>query len=66
MCGLENTCFLEKCPFIWAHFNVDSEDKKKITFCYYPQFGNKGAVLINESALYSLVLRSDMPKAKKI
>lgn len=45
--------------------HVDSEDKKKITFCYYPELGNKGAVLINESGLYSLVLKSKMPKAKQ-
>ena len=45
--------------------HVDEEDKKKIAFSDYPQFGNKGAVLINESGLYSLVLRSKLPGAKK-
>lgn len=45
--------------------HVDEEDKKKIVFSDYPQFGNKGAVLINESGLYSLVLRSKLPGAKK-
>ena len=45
--------------------HVDEDDKKKIAFSYYPQFGNKGAVLINESGLYSLILRSNLPKAKK-
>ena len=45
--------------------HVDEEDKKKIAFSDYPQFGNKGAVLINESGLYSLVLSSKLPGAKK-
>ena len=45
--------------------HVDEEDKKKIAFHDYPELGNKGAVLINESGLYSLILRSDMPKAKQ-
>lgn len=45
--------------------HVDDEDKKKIAYRDYPQFGNKGAVLINESGLYSLILRSDLPTAKK-
>lgn len=45
--------------------HVDEEDKKKIAFSDYPQFGNKGAVLINESGLYSLILRSNLPKAKE-
>ena len=45
--------------------HVDEDDKKKIAFSDYPQFGNKGAVLINESGLYSLILRSNLPKAKK-
>lgn len=46
--------------------HVDEEDKKKIAFSDYPQFGNKGAILINESGLYSLVLSSKLPGAKKI
>ena len=46
--------------------HVNQEDKKKIAFSDYPQFGNKGAVLINWSGLYSLVLRSKLPSAKKI
>lgn len=45
--------------------HVDEDDKKKIAFSDYPQFGNKGAVLINESGLYSLILRSNLPKAKE-
>lgn len=45
--------------------HVDSEDKKKIAYCDYPEFGNKGAVLINESGLYSLILSSKLPTAKK-
>lgn len=50
--------------------HVDDEDKKQIA--YYDlqklglnDFGTKGGVLINESGFYSLILRSDMPKAKK-
>ena len=50
--------------------HVDEEDKKQIA--YYDlqklglnDFGTKGGVLINESGFYSLILRSDMPKAKK-
>ena len=42
--------------------HVDEDDKKKIAFSDYPQFGNKGAVLINESGLYSLILRSNLPE----
>ncbi len=45
--------------------HVDEDDKKKIAFSDYPQFGNKGAVLINESGLYSLILSSKLPTAKK-
>ena len=45
--------------------HVDDEDKKKIAYRDYPQFGNKGAVLINESGLYSLILRSNLPSATK-
>ena len=45
--------------------HVDSEDKKKIAYCDYPEFGNKGAVLINESGLYSLIFSSKLPTAKK-
>lgn len=45
--------------------HVDEEDKKKIAYCDYPEFGNKGAVLINESGLYSLILSSKLPTAKK-
>lgn len=45
--------------------HVDEEDKKKIAFSDYPQFGNKGAVLINESGLYSLILSSKLSNAKK-
>ena len=50
--------------------HVDEEDKKQIA--YYDlqklglnDFGTKGGVLINESGLYSLVLRSKLPGAKK-
>lgn len=50
--------------------HVDEDDKKQIA--YYDlqklglnDFGTKGGVLINESGFYSLILRSDMPKAKK-
>ena len=50
--------------------HVDEEDKKQIA--YYDlqklglnDFGTKGGVLINESGFYSLILRSDMPKAKQ-
>ena len=45
--------------------HVDSDDTKKIAYCDYPEFGNKGAVLINESGLYSLILSSKLPTAKK-
>lgn len=44
--------------------HVDEEDKKKIVYSDYPQFGNKGAILINESGFYSLVLGSKLPSAK--
>lgn len=50
--------------------HVDEEDKKQIA--YYDlqklglnDFGTKGGVLINESGLYSLVLSSKLPGAKK-
>lgn len=50
--------------------HVDEEDKKQIA--YYDlqklglnDFGTKGGVLINESGFYSLILRSEMPKAKQ-
>ena len=44
--------------------HVDEEDKKKIVYSDYPQFGNKGAILINESGFYSLVMGSKLPNAK--
>jgi len=50
--------------------HVDEEDKKQIAYYNLQKlglndFGTKGGVLINESGFYSLILRSDMPKAKK-
>lgn len=45
--------------------HVDEEDKKKIAFYDYPKFGNKGAVLINESGIYSLIFSSKLPSAKE-
>lgn len=50
--------------------HVDEEDKKQIAYHDLKKiglndFGTKGGVLINESGLYSLVLRSKLPAAKK-
>ena len=50
--------------------HVDEEDKKQIAYhdlqtLGLNDFGTKGGWLINESGLYSLILRSDMPKAKQ-
>lgn len=47
--------------------DVDEEDKKQIAYhdlqtLGLNDFGTKGGWLINESGLYSLILRSDMPK----
>ena len=48
--------------------HVDDEDKMQIAKCdlkNYNDIGTKGAIAINESGLYSLVLRSKLPDAKK-
>ena len=50
--------------------HVDEEDKKQIAYrdlqtLGLNDFGTKGGWLINESGFYSLILRSDMPKAKQ-
>lgn len=44
--------------------HVDNEDKK-LNDKTSSSFGQRGATLINESGLYSLVLSSKMPKAKE-
>lgn len=44
--------------------HVDDEDKK-LNDKSSPSFGQRGATLINESGLYSLVLSSKLPQAKK-
>ena len=43
--------------------HVDEEDKN--TVAIYDGIGNPNKVLINESGLYSLILRSDLPSATK-
>lgn len=43
--------------------HVDDEDKN--TVAIYDGIGNPNKVIINESGLYSLVLRSKLPEAKK-
>lgn len=43
--------------------HVDEEDKN--TVAIYDGIGNPNKVIINESGLYSLVLRSKLPEAKK-
>ncbi len=50
--------------------HVDKEDKLQIAFCDLQkigltEFGTKGIHLINESGLYSLILSSKLPNAKK-
>lgn len=50
--------------------HVDEEDKRQIAYhdlqtLGLNDFGTKGGWLINESGFYSLILRSDMPKAKQ-
>lgn len=50
--------------------HVDDEDKKQIAYHDLQKlglndFGTKGGWVINESGLYSLILRSDMPTAKQ-
>ena len=44
--------------------HVDEEDKLKERIVTSGQ--NRETTLVNESGFYSLILRSDMPKAKKI
>lgn len=44
--------------------HVDDEDKK-FNDKTSPSFGQRGATLINESGLYSLILSSKLPNAKK-
>ncbi len=44
--------------------HVDDEDKK-LNDKTSPSFGQRGATLINESGLYSLILSSNLPNAKK-
>lgn len=44
--------------------HVDNEDKK-LNDKTSPSFGQRGATLINESDLYSLILSSKLPKAKE-
>lgn len=44
--------------------HVDKEDKK-LNDKTSPSFGQRGATLINESGLYSLILSSKLPAAKK-
>lgn len=44
--------------------HVDDEDKK-LNDKTSPSFGQRGATLINESGLYSLILSSKLPTAKK-
>lgn len=44
--------------------HVDSEDKK-LNDKTSPSFGQRGATLINESGLYSLILLSKLPSAKR-
>ena len=43
--------------------HVDNEDKK-LNDKTSSSFGQRGATLINESGLYSLILSSKMPRAK--
>ena len=43
--------------------HIDQEDKN--TVAIHDGKGNPNKTIINESGLYSLVLRSDMPKAKQ-
>lgn len=48
--------------------HVDEEDKMQIAkydLQNYKDIGTKGAVVINESGLYSLILSSKLPNAKK-
>ena len=40
------------------------DDEKDVTICYTPG-GNQSMNIINESGLYCLILRSNMPKAKE-
>jgi len=47
--------------------HVDKEDRvnSKTQGCFTVELGQRGGWLINESGFYSLILRSDMPKAKQ-
>ena len=47
--------------------NVDVEDRRLIqkSLCGTLEIPNRGVTAINESGLYSLVLRSKLPNAKK-
>ncbi len=45
--------------------NVDSEDKKTVHLLDGNKRGNPNKVVINESGLYSLILSSKLPSAKK-
>lgn len=45
--------------------HVDDEDKNTVPIRYGNQKGNPNKVIINESGLYSLVLSSKLPSAKK-
>ena len=44
--------------------HVDDDDKK-LNDKTSPSFGQRGATIINESGLYSLVLSSKLPEAKE-
>lgn len=44
--------------------HVENEDKK-LNDKSSPSFGQRGATLINESGLYSLILSSKLPSAKE-
>ena len=47
--------------------HVDQEDKQLIQKSQFAtlEIPNRGLMVINESGFYSLILRSDMPKAKE-
>ena len=45
--------------------HVDSEDRNTVAFCDGIK-GNPNMTIINESGLYSLILSSKLPGAKKI
>ncbi len=44
--------------------HVDNEDKNTVTISYGKK-GNPNQIIINESGLYSLIIRSNKPEAKK-